>query len=40
MSWLTASGAAGSLGAGALVLGYYLTFWVGVRRRLRRTTRQ
>ena len=34
-SWLAASGAAGSLAAGAVVLGYYLTYWTGVRRRLR-----
>jgi hypothetical protein len=32
-SW-AAAGAAASL-AGAVVLGYYLTFWFGVRRRLR-----
>jgi hypothetical protein len=38
-SWLAASGAAGSLGAGALVLGYYLAYWVGVRRRLVRHQR-
>ena len=40
-SWLAASGAAGSLAAGALVLGYYLTYWAGVWRRIsrhRRTT--
>jgi hypothetical protein len=35
-TWAAASGAAGSLGAGAVVLGYYLTYWFGVRRRLRR----
>ena len=34
--WLAASGAAGALGAGAVVLGYYLAYWMGVRRRLRR----
>lgn len=33
-SWVIESGAAGSLAAGALVLGYYLTYWLGVRRRL------
>lgn len=33
-SWLVAAGAAGSLAAGAVVLGYYLTFWLGVRWRL------
>jgi hypothetical protein len=38
-SWVVASGAAGSLAAGAVVLGYYLTYWLGVRRRLRRQTR-
>ena len=35
-SWLAESGAAGSLAVGAVVLGYYLTYWLGVRRRLRR----
>jgi hypothetical protein len=30
-----AAGAAASLVAGAIVLGYYLTYWLGVRRRLR-----
>lgn len=34
-SWLVASGAAGSLAAGAMVIGYYLIFWAGVRRRLK-----
>jgi fructose-specific phosphotransferase system IIC component len=34
--WLAASGAAGALGAGAVVLGYYLVYWTGVRRRLSR----
>ena len=33
-SWLAASGAAGSLAAGALVLGYYLTYWAGVWHRV------
>ena len=37
-SWVAASGAAGSLAAGAVVLGFYLTYWLGVRRRLRRHT--
>jgi len=32
-SWLVTAGAAGSLAAGALVLGYYVTYWAGVRRR-------
>ena len=38
-SWLAAAGAAGSLGAGAVVLGYYLAFWLGVRWRVGRHTR-
>ena len=38
-SWLAASGAAGSLGAGAVVLGYYLTYWAGVWRRVKRHRR-
>jgi hypothetical protein len=33
--WLAQSGAAGSLAAGAVVLGYYVVYWGGVRRRLR-----
>jgi hypothetical protein len=36
VSWIAASGVAGSLAAGAVVLGYYVTYWVGVRRTLRR----
>ena len=35
-SWLAAFGVAGSLAAGAVVLGYYVSYWMGVRRRLRR----
>lgn len=35
-SWLAAAGVAGSMAAGAVVLGYYLVFWIGVRRNLRR----
>ena len=35
-SWIAASGVAGSLAAGAVVLGYYLAYWFGVRRRLNR----
>jgi hypothetical protein len=35
-SWFVAAGVAGSMAAGALVLGYYLTYWIGVRRRFRR----
>jgi hypothetical protein len=34
-SWVVASGVAGSIAAGAIVLGYYLVYWIGVRRRLR-----
>jgi hypothetical protein len=35
-SWFVAAGVAGAMAAGGVVLGYYLTYWVGVRRRLRR----
>lgn len=35
-TWFIESGVAGSLAAGAVVLGYYLVYWFGVRRRLRR----
>jgi hypothetical protein len=35
-SWFAASGVAGSMAAGAVVLGYYLAYWIGVRRRLRK----
>jgi hypothetical protein len=35
-SWFVAAGVAGSMAAGAVVLGYYLTYWIGVRRRFRR----
>jgi len=35
-SGLAAFGVAGSLAAGAVVLGYYVSYWMGVRRRLRR----
>jgi len=38
-TWLAHSGAAGSLAAGGVVIGYYLTFWMGVGRRLRRHRR-
>jgi hypothetical protein len=34
-SWLAASGAAGSLAVGAIVLGYYVTYWAGVGRRVK-----
>ena len=33
-SWLVASGVAGSIGAGGVVIGYYLLYWMGVRRRI------
>jgi hypothetical protein len=38
-SWIAAFGVAGSMAAGAVVLGYYLSYWMGVRRRLRAHTR-
>lgn len=38
-SWIVASGVAGSLAAGAVVLGYYLVYWIGVRRRFKRYLR-
>ena len=34
-SWFVAAGIPGSMAAGALVLGYYLAYWTGVRRRYR-----
>ena len=34
-AWFQAAGVGGSLAAGALVLGYYVVYWSGVRRRLR-----
>jgi hypothetical protein len=37
-SWVAAFGVAGSMAAGAVVLGYYLSYWLGVRRRLRQHT--
>jgi hypothetical protein len=33
--WVASSGVAGSMAAGAVVLGYYLIFWAGVRGHLR-----
>jgi len=39
-SWFAAAGAAGSMAAGAVVLGYYFVYWTGVRRRLRRAARR
>ena len=38
-SWVVARGAAESLAAGAVVLGYYLIFWTGVVRRFHRHRR-
>jgi hypothetical protein len=38
--WVVATGAAESLAAGAVVLGYYLTYWSGVRWRLKRHERR
>ncbi|PYR88393.1 MAG: DUF1453 domain-containing protein [Acidobacteria bacterium] len=35
-SLIVVSGVSGSLAAGAVVLGYYVTYWAGVRRRIRR----
>lgn len=35
-SWIAQAGVAGSMAAGAVVLGYYLAYWLGVRRRFRR----
>jgi hypothetical protein len=36
MTWIAASGIAESMSAGAVVLGYYLVFWAGVRWRIGR----
>ena len=36
VTWMGVSGIAGSMAAGAVVLGYYLAYWIGVRRRFRR----
>ena len=35
-SLVASFGVPGSLAAGAVVLGYYLSYWLGIRRRLRR----
>jgi hypothetical protein len=32
-SWAAAAGVAGSLAAGAVILGYYIVYWLGVRAR-------
>jgi hypothetical protein len=34
-AWVAAAGVAKSMAAGAVVLGYYFVYWIGVRRRLR-----
>lgn len=34
-SWVAGAGVPGSLGAGATVLGYYFTYWLGVRAQAR-----
>ena len=39
-SWLAESGLAGSMAAGAVVLGYYLAFWAGLWLRVRRHRRK
>lgn len=38
-AWLVTAGVAGAMAAGAVVLGYYLVYWMGVRRRWRRHLR-
>ena len=38
-SWFVAAGLAGAMAAGAVVLGYYLIYWLGVRGRIRRQAR-
>lgn len=35
-SWFVAAGVAGSMAAGAIAIGYYLIYWIGVRQRFRR----
>lgn len=39
-TWFVAAGVAGSMGAGAIVLGYYFAYWIGVRRRFARHARR
>lgn len=39
-SWLIDAGARESMAAGAVVLGYYLAYWTGVRRRYKRHVRR
>lgn len=38
-AWLVGGEVAGTMAAGAVVLGYYVAFWFGVRHRLRRYQR-
>lgn len=38
-SWIAAIGIPGSLAAGAVAIGYYLVFWLGVRSRAARSAR-
>lgn len=38
-SWAAAAGVAGSLAAGAVILGYYFAYWLGVRTRAPRRRR-
>ncbi len=35
-AWFAVAGVAKSMAAGAVVLGYYLAYWIGVRRRIKR----
>jgi hypothetical protein len=35
-AWLATTGVVDSMAAGAVVLGYYLAYWIGVRRRIKR----
>jgi hypothetical protein len=39
-SWLVDAGVRESMAAGAVVLGYYLAYWTGVRRRFRHHARR
>jgi hypothetical protein len=39
-TWIADAGAAGAMAAGAVVLGYYLIYWLGVRRRISRHATQ
>lgn len=39
-TWFVAAGVAGAMAAGAVVLGYYLVYWLGVRRRFVRHSRR